>query len=341
VDTSPGEGRTGINHSVTAATGTLEASGLRALDTSTLPDPSRVVAERLPLGKPSKKSGGSTSLRVRIWGARGSVPVSGSEFRRYGGNTPCVEMRCGDHTLLFDAGSGIRPAGVSMLKSGVRKVHLFLTHFHYDHVLGLPFFAPLYDPAIRVEIWSGHLNGIMSTRDMLCALMQPPWFPIEISICRAAVISRDFKSGDVIKPWPDVTVRTGSLNHPGGCIGYRVEFEGRAVALICDTEHVDGVPDANVLALIENADLVIYDAAYTDEEMGSRRGFGHSSWQEGVRLCKAAGAKRLALFHHDPFRTDAELASIEADAKRAFPRAFAARDGQTLTFAARLKARRV
>ena len=153
-------------------------------------------------------------------------------------------------------------------------------------------------------------------------------------------MSRDFKSGDVIKPWPDITMRTGSLNHPGGCIGYRVEFGGRAVALICDTEHVDGELDPNVLALIEKADLVIYDATYTEEEMENRRGFGHSTWQEGIKLCKAAGAKRLALFHHDPFRTDAELAQIEAEARQAFPGAFAARDGQSVNFAVKQKAKR-
>lgn len=322
------------------AAGTHEAPVLRAVDPcAPLPDPTRLVGKRWPAGPAAVKGGSNTSFNVRIWGARGSVPVSGSKFRRYGGNTACVEMRCGDHTLIFDAGSGIRPAGLSVLQSGARDVHLFFTHFHYDHVLGLPFFAPLYDPSIRLEIWSGHMAGIMTTKQMLRDLMRAPWFPIEISICRASVVSRDFKSGDVLNPWPDVTVKTASLNHPGGCVGYRVEFGGRAVAMICDTEHVDGIPDANVLALIEKADLVIYDATYTDEEMKNRRGFGHSTWQEGVRLCKAAGAKKLALFHHDPFRTDTELARIEAQAKEAFPGAFAARDGQSLNFAARVAAK--
>lgn len=330
----PSKQQAGIDFGTTTPVAeTKEPPAIRAVEPcAPIPDPTHLVGERWPREQ-STGTANKTSLGVRIWGARGSVPVCGSQFRRYGGNTPCVEMRCGEHTLIFDAGTGIRPAGLAMLQSGVREMHLFFTHFHYDHVLGLPFFPPLYDPSIRLDIWSGHLPGVMTTKQMLHDLMRPPWFPIEISICCAAVVSRDFKSGEVINPWPEVTVRTGSLNHPGGCIGYRVEFGGRAVALICDTEHVDGVLDANVLALIEKADLVIYDATYTDEEMESRRGFGHSTWQEGIKLCKAAGANRLALFHHDPFRTDAELAHIEAQARQAFPGAFAARDGQTLNFA--------
>ena len=172
----------------------------------------------------------------------------------------------------------------------------------------------------------------MTTKQMLHELMRAPWFPIEISICQRGVVSRDFKSGDVIRPWPDITLRTGSLNHPGGCIGYRVEFGGRAVALISDTEHVEGELDPNVLALIEKADLVIYDA--TVYRRGDGSGSAASATRRGSKAsgyARPPGPRRLALFHHDPFRTDAELAHIEAQAKQAFRGAFAARDGQSLT----------
>jgi len=274
-------------------------------------------------------------FKVRFWGTRGSLPVSGPEYARFGGNTACVEMQCGSHTLIFDAGSGIRSAGLQLMDAGVRDFDLFFTHCHYDHIVGLPFFAPLYRPGTRLAIWSGHLHGLMTTAEMLHSFMHPPWFPVELSICRASLPARDFAPGDVLRPRPGVTIRTGNLNHPGGCIGYRVEFGGRVVALISDTEHRVDAPDQVVLSLIEDADLVIYDCTYTEAEMSIKRGFGHSTWQEGVKLCEAADAHGLALFHHDPSRTDSKLAALEAEAQAAFPTAFAAFDGQALDIARR------
>jgi phosphoribosyl 1,2-cyclic phosphodiesterase len=269
-------------------------------------------------------------FRVRFWGVRGSVPVSGPQFIRYGGNTACVEVQCGPHKLFFDAGSGIRPAGEALMAAAINDFDVFFTHCHYDHIVGLPFFYPFYDPKTRVRLWSGHLAGHMTTREMLSEFMRPPWFPVRLEICRANLDCRDFVSGDILRPRDGIAIHTASLNHPGGCIGYRVEWEGRAIAVISDTEHEAGKLDSAILGLIENADLVIYDCTYTEEEMKRKRGYGHSTWQQGVKLCKAAGAQRLALFHHDPARTDAQLEVIEQQAIEALPGSFAARDGQTL-----------
>ena len=270
------------------------------------------------------------ALSVRFWGVRGSVPVSGDEYRRFGGNTACIEVRCGARAILFDAGSGIRPAGAALHGEGMRDFDVLLTHCHLDHVVGLPFFFPLYCSTSHATIWSGHLAGRMTTREIVAGILQPPWFPIDPEGCRAALDYRDFKAGDVLHPRDGITVRTGKLNHPDGCIGYRLEFDGRSVAFISDTEHHPGELDGNVLELIRDADLVIYDSAYTDAEMEDHKGFGHSSWQQGVRLCKSAGAKRLALFHHDPARTDTAMEEIETAAKREFANAFAARDGMSV-----------
>ncbi len=269
-------------------------------------------------------------FRVRFWGVRGSLPVSGAAFQQYGGNTICIEMRCGDHRLLFDAGSGLMPAGQVLKAEGVSDFNLFFTHCHYDHIIGLPYFPALFDPHASVALWSGHMAGRMSTRQMIGEFMRPPWFPVEPDICRASIGCIDFRSGETLSPYPDVVVRTGSLNHPGGAIGYRVEWNGQAAAVITDTEHTPGILDPAVLNLIQDADLFIYDCTYTDEEMPRHVGYGHSSWQHAIRLAKAAGVKRVAFIHHSPLRTDAELDAIGKSAGQEFPGAFAARDGQVI-----------
>ncbi|WP_235889877.1 MBL fold metallo-hydrolase [Brucella haematophila] len=268
-------------------------------------------------------------FRVRFWGVRGSLPVSGPDFRQYGGNTVCIEMQCGEHRLLFDAGSGLLPAGKSLLAEGISNFKLFFSHCHYDHIIGLPYFAPLFDARSAVELWSGHMYGKMSTSEIVAEFIRPPWFPIEIDVCPAKMICKDFKSGDILKPHPGVEIRTGSLNHPGGAIGYRVQWGGRSVALITDTEHEPGILDPAVLSLIEGVDLFLYDTTYTDEEMPKHIGYGHSSWQHAIRLAKAAGAKNVAFIHHSPLRTDAEIELIDRQAASQFAGAFSAREGQT------------
>jgi phosphoribosyl 1,2-cyclic phosphodiesterase len=269
-------------------------------------------------------------FRVRFWGVRGSLPVSGAEFQQYGGNTICIEMQVGQHRLLFDAGSGLMPAGQTLRQEGVNDFNLFFSHCHYDHIIGLPYFSALFDPHATVTLWSGHMAGRMSTRQIIGEFMRPPWFPVEPDICRASLNARDFRAGDVLEPYADVSIKTGKLFHPGGAIGYRVEWGGRAVAMITDTEHHPGTLDPIVLELIENCDLFIYDCTYTDDEMARHVGYGHSSWQQAVRLAKSANAKRIACIHHSPLRTDSALNAIDMAAKAQFPGAFVARDGQII-----------
>jgi phosphoribosyl 1,2-cyclic phosphodiesterase len=266
---------------------------------------------------------------VRFWGVRGSLPVSGPDFQRFGGNTVCIEMQCGEHRLLFDAGSGLLPAGKALLAEGVVTHNLFFSHCHYDHIVGLPYFAPLFDSRSTVALWSGHMAGKMTTRQMITEFIRPPWFPIEVKACRSNIDCRDFRSGDVLRPFPGLDIRTGSLDHPGGAIGYRVEWAGQSVALITDTEHQPGVLDPQVLALIDGVDLFLYDTTYTDEEMPQRVGYGHSTWQHAIRLAKAAGAKSVGFIHHSPLRTDAEIDAIDRMAIEQFAGAFSARQGET------------
>lgn len=270
------------------------------------------------------------AVRVVLHGTRGSLPLSGRDFRDFGGHTICFEVRCGPHVLMFDAGSGIKPAGSALAAQDHRNYHLFFSHCHYDHIVGLPFFAPLYCPDRAVTFWSGHMSGAMTTEAMLRDFMRPPWFPVEIDVWRAAIGFRDFRSGEVLTPCPGVTIRTGMLNHPGGSIGYRIEYGSQVIAIITDTEHQTGVLDPVILSLIEGADLVLYDAAYDEAEMDTWRGFGHSSWQHGIALAKAAHARRIGFIHHALWRTDAELKALARRAQQSFPAAFFGYDGQVL-----------
>lgn len=269
-------------------------------------------------------------FQVKFWGARGSVPVSGPDFVKYGGNTACVEVRCGDHRLLFDAGSGIREAGLDMLAEGTPEVDLFFTHAHYDHIIGLPFFKPMYLPSTVVKMWSGHLHGVMTTEEMIHQFISPPFFPIKLDICKASLVFKDFKPGDVLEPRPGIKIKTYSLNHPGGCVGYRVEWQGKSIALVFDLEHVPGKLDPVALEMMTKADIAIYDSAFTDAEMQRYCGFGHSSWEQAVKLAEIAGTGKLVLFHHAPSRTDSEMSLMERLAQEHFSNTIAARDGMVI-----------
>jgi phosphoribosyl 1,2-cyclic phosphodiesterase len=276
----------------------------------------------------NKEAGSAASLSVRFWGVRGSIACPGQDTARYGGNTPCVEIRCGDHILIFDAGTGLRPLGDALVDdAGATDLDIFLSHFHIDHVTGLPFFAPLYEKERRVRVWAGNLTPSCSVDNALHRLMGFPLFPVKPCIFRAGFETNDFRPGDTLSPKPGVTLRTALLNHPGGATGYRIDYGNRSVAYLTDIECGDGPIDPAVLALARGAALVIVDTMYTDEELPSKVGWGHSSWQQGVRLADAAGAGQLCLFHHDPEHTDKIMDVIARDADKARPGTIVASEG--------------
>ena len=270
-------------------------------------------------------------MLVRFWGVRGSIPCPGNTTARYGGNTACVEVRCGDRLLVFDAGTGLRPLGNSLTrtKAGVQ-ADIFLSHCHIDHIAGLPFFAPAYRPASQLRVWAGNLLPERALSQVARTVMSDPLFPGAVGIFKANITFRDFHAGQMLQPEAGITVRTAPLNHPGRATGYRVEFDGRAIAYITDTEHRPGKADENVMELAKNVDLMIYDGNFTDEEFSTRTGWGHSTWQEGVRILAAAGAKRLAIFHHDPDHDDDFLDAVQTQAKARHPGALVAAEGMTL-----------
>jgi phosphoribosyl 1,2-cyclic phosphodiesterase len=232
--------------------------------------------------------------------------------------------------VILDAGTGMRPLGNELARSDIEHIFLLLTHAHWDHINGLPFFRPAYDSARRMHIFAGHLKDSGGIQQVLSQQMHEPVFPVPLDAMKAIVECEDFRAGDRFELMPGVMLQTAPLNHPNGATGYRLEHDGVAVCYVTDTEHVPGKPDENVLSLIAGADLVIYDSTYTEEEFEKHRGWGHSTWNEGARLCQAAGARRLAIFHHDPEHHDDFMDRLAAEAKETWPAAFIARDMQTV-----------
>ena len=267
----------------------------------------------------------SRRLKVKLWGVRGSFPTPYASHLGFGGNTPCVEVRLpGDEILILDAGSGIRQLGQELLREGLngRKIHLFLTHFHWDHIHGLPFFAPVFEPASLSFYTGGHANTLKSS---IRGQMKYPYFPVDFdsvaSQCEFQEVGAGpFKIGEAsVYPFP--------VNHPQGAYGFRIESNGASLVYAPDREFGDHALDATLRKFSDRASILIVDSQYTLEEYTRFKGWGHSTWNDSVEVARDSKVEQLILFHHDPDHDDAAVARIETAAKRLLPNACAGREG--------------
>lgn len=306
---------------------------------------SETAAGPAALAAPAGESPAPASVTVRFWGTRGSCPVPGAGTARYGGNTACTEIRIGDTPVILDCGTGIRALGLALQREFRDKPingHIFVGHTHWDHIQGFPFFTPFYSRRNSFRIYSvrgshNSLEGVFS------GAMASDYFPVPLNklACRLEFIEM---RGPVELPG-GVKIFFHHLNHPGVAIGFRIEACGKVVTYLSDHEsfiklHGDNDisrrDNAEISAFVKGSDLLIGEAQYTEEEYAARRGWGHSTYDDMVKCALDAGAKRLAVFHHDPDRTD-EMLDANIEHCRGLVRSagaslacFAAQEGQAL-----------
>jgi phosphoribosyl 1,2-cyclic phosphodiesterase len=272
-------------------------------------------------------------MRIKFWGVRGSTPTPQAENLRYGGNTSCVEVRLGEQIYIFDCGTGFRVLGHELEREFADRqfsAHVFVSHFHWDHIQGMPFFRPLYtSPNSRFTFHSS--SQTRSLEQVFAEQMASPYFPISVSHMRGA--KRDFRSieNGCLPMGDGIQIKTAWLNHPQGCMGFRVETKEGVLVYATDNEPGDANFDKAVRKLAEGADVLIYDAQYLPEEYEARRrGWGHSHWREAVNVVMESGAKELILYHHDPDHTDAIVDKVVKDARNYYPKVRAAAEGMEI-----------
>ncbi len=271
-------------------------------------------------------------MYIKFWGARGSITTPGIETVKYGGNTSCVEIRCGKEIFILDAGSGIRNLGNKILTEKPQHINILFSHFHWDHIQGFPFFAPFFNSKYSITL-IGESKMNYSLEQLFTAQMMFPYFPLSLAELNAKIDFDEIVKSDRINK-DGVTIKLARLNHPGGCIGYRIEYGGRSFVYATDTEHLSCI-DKTLLELSLDADVLVYDCNYTDDEYSGKIGppkigWGHSTWTHGVEVAKAAGVKKFILFHHDPSHDDKLVDKIECDARKKFKESYAAYEGMEL-----------
>ncbi len=274
-------------------------------------------------------------MRITFWGVRGSIPTPGPETATVGGNTSCVEVRAGKLLLVFDGGTGLRLLGKSLLKSMPITAHLFFSHVHWDHIQGFPFFDPAFVPGNVIHLYGGN-NVSRTLEETLAGQMDHPSFPVHLSEMGAKMHFHDVIEGQPLEldagDGTEAIITTARGNHPNGVWAYRVDHGGHSVMYATDTEHY-AVVDPQLLKLAKGVDVLVYDSQYTPEEYAGtnggmpKLGWGHSTFDEAVKLAKTAGAKKLVLYHHDPTQNDVAVADKERRARELFASCEAAREG--------------
>lgn len=279
-------------------------------------------------------------VKIKFWGVRGSIPLFNPNNIEFGTNTSCVSVQAHDNLVIFDAGTGIIPLGRALGKE-YSKFSIFLSHLHWDHIMGIPFFAPLFRSSNQVDFYSKDFVGDKTLEDYLHGQMQAPYFPVGMDVMAAEKSFYQLKSKDVVLGHRGHRIIISSMDvpHPNGCLSYSLQYNGKKIVYCTDTESLDHCTDelcgltVAFNEFVRDADILIYDSHFSDEEYlglngySGKQGWGHSTWQEATRIALDNNVGELILFHHSPHRTDDQVRQIEKDAQALFSNTRAAYEG--------------
>ena len=268
---------------------------------------------------------------IKFWGVRGSSPTADSNKMEFGGETSCIEVRTSDNELIIlDMGSGMRNLGKKILSdvSYPKTIHIFLSHFHWDHVMGFLYFTPFYDESFTFNIYGCNKNT--QTKSFSEKILDPTLWPVSMDMLNAKINFLDLKE-DKINISNSTLVTHTNHSHPNSATSYRIETNGHSTVYTTDCEHPKGL-NKNVLEIAKNADILIHDSHFSEEDLKEHKGWGHSSWRQGTEVAKIANAKHLVLFHHNPNYDDKTVLKLEKYAKNNFKKVTASRQGMKIIY---------
>ena len=274
-------------------------------------------------------------MRIRFWGVRGTIPAPGPDTVRLGGNTACIDVLTSDDQLIvIDAGSGIRRLGIALSEEYSSRIvgTILVSHTHWDHIQGFPFFSPLIGPQSRQNrfVIVGQKRVGRQLEKVLAGQIIEPYLPFAFKELAADIHVKEVSGGESVVIGDDTMIRVAELRHPGGCLGFRIENNNKVFAYCTDSSHEDDQLTENVLALAQDADLLVHDAQYSLEQRVEYPEYGHSSWLEAVKVAEKANVGCLALFHYDPNASDDYMESVLHKAREIFPRTILSQEGLEL-----------
>ena len=275
-------------------------------------------------------------MKLKFYGTRGSIPVSDPGFTEFGGNTTCLFISGLDEglgTVIMDAGTGIRNLGKDILSKQIDvgdEINLGFTHFHWDHIQGFPFFAPAYNQESKIEISTAGIRKIKNLKDIFSTQMQSIYFPVQLENMGAQISFEKYETNKIIGK-KGALISIAEVNHPGSCISVRFQANKNSITFCTDLEHINGI-DENVVQLAMNTDVLIHEAQYTDEELKTHQGWGHSSYSQAIEVAEKCNAKQLFITHHDPDHNDEFLRRMEKNCQERFKDLVFARDNFELSF---------